>query len=40
MDRAFNGWKMEREAIMAPYKDTYEDVQKERKQLKITSFFT
>jgi hypothetical protein len=33
---ALYGWKMEMEDIMAPY----EDVRKESKQLKITSFFT
>jgi hypothetical protein len=40
MERASYGWKMEMEAVMAPYKEMYEDMQKKRKQSKITSFFT
>jgi hypothetical protein len=39
MERACMAGRWRGRLITAPYKDTYEDVQ-ERKQLKITSFFT
>jgi hypothetical protein len=33
------GWKMEKEAVMAPHREVYEDLKKKTKQLEGTSLF-